>query len=97
MTEPLDLDSCAQEPIRIPGGIQPHGALLVVAPDGTSIRQASANSAALLGLDDTPRSMTDLPAGKPDLAAEIERWEEAEDPFFLRSYRTEAGPIFQVS
>lgn len=29
-TSDLDLDGCAQEPIRIPGSIQPHGGLVVV-------------------------------------------------------------------
>nr|WP_314259713.1 ATP-binding protein [uncultured Devosia sp.] len=43
------IDNCAAEPIRIPGGIQPHGALLVVDPDSRKVLQASANAAALLG------------------------------------------------
>jgi light-regulated signal transduction histidine kinase (bacteriophytochrome) len=29
-TSDLNFDLCAQEPIRIPGSIQPHGALVVV-------------------------------------------------------------------
>lgn len=50
-TSDLNLDLCAQEPIRIPGSIQPHGMLVVVDPDSRQILQASANSAALLGSD----------------------------------------------
>ncbi|MBS9720444.1 GAF domain-containing protein [Tianweitania sp. BSSL-BM11] len=37
------LDLCAQEPIRIPGGIQPHGALLLVDEADFSVLQFSAN------------------------------------------------------
>jgi light-regulated signal transduction histidine kinase (bacteriophytochrome) len=39
---------CAREPIHIPGGIQPHGFLFSIAPDGTLL-QVSANVAALTG------------------------------------------------
>ena len=48
-TSDLNLDLCAQEPIRIPGNIQPHGMLVVVDPDSRQIVQASANATALLG------------------------------------------------
>ncbi len=48
-TSDLNLDLCAQEPIRIPGSIQPHGMLVVVDPDSKRIVQASANASALLG------------------------------------------------
>lgn len=44
-----DLDLCAREPIRIPGSIQPHGAILVLEPDSGRLLQASANAAAFLG------------------------------------------------
>ena len=44
-----EIDNCAAEPIRIPGGIQPHGALLVVDPKSRRVLQASANAAVLLG------------------------------------------------
>lgn len=52
MTDPTAYrDACAREPIRIPGAIQPHGALLVVAPTGEPlILQASVNARPLLGL-----------------------------------------------
>jgi len=45
---PVGLDNCADEPIHIPGLIQPHGALLAFAPDGT-LRAWSANVPELLG------------------------------------------------
>lgn len=45
----LDLSSCAREPIRTPGSIQPHGFLLTLATDGT-VLQASANLADHVGI-----------------------------------------------
>ena len=36
MTEP-DLFGCADEPIRIPGAVQPHGALLAVPEDDSVV------------------------------------------------------------
>ena len=45
------LEACAAEPIRIPGAIQPHGALLVIDPASLRILQQSANAGRLLGLD----------------------------------------------
>jgi two-component system, chemotaxis family, sensor kinase Cph1 len=47
---PVGLDNCADEPIHIPGLIQPHGALLAFAADGT-LRAWSANAASLLGVE----------------------------------------------
>ena len=45
---PADLSNCDQEPIHIPGSIQPHGALLAFGPDG-ALAIRSENAAALLG------------------------------------------------
>jgi chemotaxis family two-component system sensor kinase Cph1 len=45
------LDECVREPIRTPGSIQPHGALLAVAPDTLEIVFASDNCATVLGTD----------------------------------------------
>lgn len=53
MTELDDgyLEACAAEPIKIPGAIQPHGALVVVEPATLKILQQSANACRLLGFD----------------------------------------------
>lgn len=84
----LDLDACAAEPIRIPGAIQPHGALLVVEPQTLSRRHASANLAAITGLDLAPgQSLEEIPDAA-QLAVELRRWIAAEDPEFLRTLRT---------
>ncbi len=47
----LDPEVCAAEPIHIPGAIQPHGALIVVAVDGWRITHASENLAQFLDVD----------------------------------------------
>ena len=44
------MDSCAREPIHIPGAIQPHGVLLAVREPDLVCTQISANAGALLGL-----------------------------------------------
>lgn len=44
------LERCADEPIRIPGSIQPHGVLLTLAEPALTIQQVSANSLDILGL-----------------------------------------------
>lgn len=40
---PLDRDSCSQEPIHIPGAIQPHGIFLALDPSNGAILQISEN------------------------------------------------------
>lgn len=44
-----DLDTCAREPIHVPGAIQPHGSLLVLDPDGLALLWASANFEGVTG------------------------------------------------
>jgi light-regulated signal transduction histidine kinase (bacteriophytochrome) len=63
------LQTCAEEPIRIPGAIQPHGALLTVDESSWTVQQASANAQALLG------TVEDITAGQP-----LARW-LGEEPF----------------
>jgi light-regulated signal transduction histidine kinase (bacteriophytochrome) len=45
-----DLSQCEQEPIHIPGAIQPHGVLLGIRPDTLTISQVSENVGDWLGL-----------------------------------------------
>ena len=50
-TSSLNLNACDQEPIRIPGSIQPHGFLLALPQDGSRrVLQASANLAQITGV-----------------------------------------------
>ena len=51
--ELLRLDQCAREPIRTPGAIQPHGALLAVDPLSFVVKIASANCAEIMGIEST--------------------------------------------
>jgi light-regulated signal transduction histidine kinase (bacteriophytochrome) len=55
--------ACGQEPIHIPGAIQPYGAVLAVAVDCRRVTHASANLAGILG-----RS-ADVALGRPLEAA----------------------------
>lgn len=54
-TEARDLlaaiDRCADEPIHIPGSIQPHGFLLVVSEPELHVQQASENVQQWLGVE----------------------------------------------
>lgn len=45
-----DLTNCDREPIHIPGSIQPHGAILALAPDTLTVLQAGGDTGRLLGL-----------------------------------------------
>ncbi|MGH8416163.1 MAG: ATP-binding protein [Pseudomonas sp.] len=56
------LQNCADEPIRIPGAIQPHGVLLTVDELSWTVQQASANAFLLLGGTDNLRAGQPLSA-----------------------------------
>ncbi|WP_034412156.1 ATP-binding protein [Derxia gummosa] len=60
-------DPCAREPIRTPGAIQPHGALMLLGPPDAGgdrdVLSASINLATLLGLDARPTRLGALPDG----------------------------------
>jgi chemotaxis family two-component system sensor kinase Cph1 len=45
----VDKGRCAQEPIHIPGRIQPHGVLFVITPDEITITSVSENVETMLG------------------------------------------------
>lgn len=97
MTPPavVDLDSCAAEPIRIPGGIQPHGALLVIDPLTLVRLQASANLLEISGLSIAQGgSLVDVPEAS-QLVSELRRWLSHDDPVFLRTV-TIGQFVFQV-
>lgn len=64
----VDLQSCADEPIHIPGFIQPHGFLLFFGPDGV-LQGWSANVPPQLANLDTGQHFDRLPL--PALAAEL--------------------------
>ena len=90
MAEPLavDLTNCDQEPIHIPGSIQPHGALFVIDPVSWTVLQVAGDLApmavdhpeAVLG-----RSLADVLG--PDAAALITGAGQTPEPRFLGSFR----------
>ena len=47
----VNLDNCDQEPIHVPGSIQPHGFLLGLNKDTFEIVFASNNTAELIGIE----------------------------------------------
>lgn len=69
-------DTCAQEPIRIPGAIQPHGVLLTLREPDLVCLQASANARAMLGLE----AGNALPA---EVRAHFASALAAEDPWLM--------------
>ncbi len=84
MTGPVDdeaLRRCAEEPIAIPGAVQPHGALLAVTEPGLDVVVASANAGQLLG-----RPVGNLAELVP--SADLERLRAG-----LAGDLTEAGPL----
>ena len=74
MTEP-DLLGCADEPIRIPGAVQPHGALLASTGSRLEVVVASANAEDLLGRPVRGAPLTDLLG--PDTAAALAAGDDA--------------------
>lgn len=56
----MDLSTCAQEPIRIPGSIQPHGFLLVLEEKSFRVLQASTNLSQWLSFDVLGKPLEDL-------------------------------------
>lgn len=63
----LDLTTCDREPIRIPGQIQPYGALLVVDPATQQVMQAAVSEAAapLIAGDPVGQSLKSVLPGAP--------------------------------
>ncbi|MGY1714171.1 SpoIIE family protein phosphatase [Geodermatophilus sp. SYSU D01106] len=77
------LARCAEEPIAVPGAVQPHGALLAVTEPGLEVVVASANAAQVLGTDPAGRTLADLLA-----PAELDRLRAA-----LAADLSEADPL----
>lgn len=70
-TAPADLISCDDEPIHIPGSIQPHGVLLALHPDTHVVEQVAGDSLGLLGL--VPQNVLGRPAAALLGAEHLER------------------------
>lgn len=85
------IDQCAQEPIQIPGSIQPQGFLLVINEAASTVIQVSANVSDWLGLD--PQSLIGVPLSSVFAEHEqlLERFQalpdEEQNPFHLGEVR----------
>ena len=82
--------ACDQEPIRIPGSIQPHGALITVDPQSFEVLQASRNVAGFLGCSAEQMVGKPLVDALPEpwgekLGADLKRVRLSESPEFLQT------------
>lgn len=91
---PSEVDACAMEPIRVPGAIQPHGALLVLNEADRRVLQVSANAAALFAAPVVAGEGLEGLAG-PAFGQALADWLATPDPFFRRTARI-GGGVFQV-
>lgn len=94
----LTLTACDREPIRIPGSIQPHGALLVVEPQMLRITQASVNGPSLLGADALiGRELAQaVPELSPNFLAALRQWASSDEGGFLQDLEL-GGRTFHVA
>lgn len=100
-TPALDLTSCDQEPIRIPGSIRPHGFLLTLPPDGEGVLQASDNLrqhagvSAAAALRQSPAAIVGLDAAAL-IAAELPGVGAGKQPVYLGNVQLANGRHFDV-
>ncbi len=66
-----DIGSCAQEPIQIPGSVQPHGALLVLQPEALEFVQAGGDTVRFFG--DEPAKLLRKKASELFSAGDLQR------------------------
>jgi light-regulated signal transduction histidine kinase (bacteriophytochrome) len=94
--KPLELAACEDEPIDIPGSIQPHGWLLAFSPDGT-VTHISANFAAVNGLDPAacigrPLAET-LPPQAASCATDLLDWASRLEGGFVSRFPHQGGAL----
>lgn len=87
MTRTVDVDTCASEPIRIPGAIQPFGALVVLDPRTLSCLQLSRNFSALTGVALQPGADFAATLGECGFIQDIRRWQASGPSTFLGRVR----------
>ncbi|MDO1582990.1 ATP-binding protein [Rhizobium oryzicola] len=73
-----DLEACAREPIRIPGAIQPHGALFVLSPADGIVLQISANAPQFFSSPVRPSHR--LEGGLAKLSCDLLSWYPTDAP-----------------
>ncbi|MHC5538320.1 GAF domain-containing protein, partial [Singulisphaera rosea] len=92
----IDLSNCENEPIRIPGAIQPHGALIAVGVADMIVSHASENLDELFGIaatDALGRHLTDLvdDVDYARVATGIAALKDETAPKYLYTVRTKGG------
>ncbi|WP_137130683.1 ATP-binding protein [Rhizobium sp. FY34] len=76
-----DLQSCEQEPIRVPGAIQPHGGLFVLRSADMCVLQVSKNLSDYLGQS---IALGAAPSGEiADLLPALSQWYASAQPFYF--------------
>ncbi|QOY93281.1 GAF domain-containing protein [Massilia sp. UMI-21] len=103
-TDSLDLSRCADEPIRTPGSIQPHGFMLTLsleAEPGPTVQQASANLARWTGIP--AEDVLGLPLARvvgetaaARIAAELEASPAVSRPAYIGTVTVDNGAHFDV-
>lgn len=102
-SDSLDLSRCADEPIRTPGSIQPHGFMLTLSPasDAQLVLQASANLARWTGMPaqeaigrPLAQVVGDTAAGR--IAAELAASPAVARPTYLGTVTVDNGAHFDV-
>lgn len=79
-----DLAVCAREPIHVPGAIQPHGALLALAPGGWIVEYASANHERFFGSD--ARIGSGPQQELATILPRLDAWNRSKESFLQFSY-----------
>jgi light-regulated signal transduction histidine kinase (bacteriophytochrome) len=80
-----DLTNCEREPIHLAGSVQPHGALLVLRERDLAVIQASANAAALLGVEGVlGRTAAEFGRGFAEPIAHLQRHAALDEPVAVR-------------
>ncbi|OYX86935.1 MAG: histidine kinase [Rhizobiales bacterium 17-65-6] len=83
------LEVCAREQIHISGGIQPHGALVVVTPEEFRVVQASANCGEILGFPVdvlTPSALEALPWEEDGFCPALRQWAKSGDSQYFKTH-----------
>jgi len=99
-TDTLDLSRCADEPIRTPGSIQPHGFMLTLSP-ALVVQQASANLEGWTGIPveqalGRPLAQVVGEAAAERIATEVDASPAVSRPAYIGTVTTGNGAHFDV-
>ncbi|MGI4844399.1 MAG: ATP-binding protein [Janthinobacterium lividum] len=100
-SDTLDLSRCADEPIRTPGSIQPHGFMLTLSPTALMVQQASGNLAGWIGMpaqEAVGRPLAEVvgDTAAARIGAEIEANQVASRPAYIGTITAGNGAHFDV-